>query len=169
MELGYLLINGLGGPFVCHMGHIGLGPHPKSKQALTATANKVLLLRSYFTWLGFWGRLTKKPSAIPYVAGLTNHHVVDWGRLARCLDLGSGPLGTKANMSHVASLLYLPTGQPTYRKAHLHPARDRATEKLTWMDEMEDCKGWNWLKLLTYLPQLFGKNRQLVKNGLVEY
>ena len=24
MELGYFLINGLGGPFACHMGHIGL-------------------------------------------------------------------------------------------------------------------------------------------------
>jgi hypothetical protein len=35
MELGYLLINGLEGPFACHMGHIGLGPHPKSKQALS--------------------------------------------------------------------------------------------------------------------------------------
>ena len=34
MELGYLLIDGLGGPFACHMGHIGLGLHPKSKQAL---------------------------------------------------------------------------------------------------------------------------------------
>jgi len=36
MELSYLLINGLGGPFACHMGHIqfGLGPHPKSKHAL---------------------------------------------------------------------------------------------------------------------------------------
>jgi len=34
MELGYFLINGLGGPFACHMGHIGLGPHPKSKHAL---------------------------------------------------------------------------------------------------------------------------------------
>jgi hypothetical protein len=34
MELSYFLINGLGGLFACHMGHIGLGPHPKSKQAL---------------------------------------------------------------------------------------------------------------------------------------
>jgi hypothetical protein len=27
-------LGGLGDPFACHMEHIGLDPHPKSKQAL---------------------------------------------------------------------------------------------------------------------------------------
>jgi hypothetical protein len=30
-----MAIRGLGDPFACHMGHIGLGPHPKSKHALS--------------------------------------------------------------------------------------------------------------------------------------
>jgi hypothetical protein len=53
MELSYFLINGLGGPLACHMGHIGFGPHPKSKHALRITR----ILTDYApklprTWLG---------------------------------------------------------------------------------------------------------------------
>ena len=44
MELGYLLIDGLGGPFACHMGHIGLGPHPKSKHALIVGSSVLVSL-----------------------------------------------------------------------------------------------------------------------------
>ena len=46
MELGYFSINGLGDPFACHMGQIGLGPGPKSKQALIGliSLNYVIML-----------------------------------------------------------------------------------------------------------------------------
>jgi len=41
-------LGGLGDPFACHMGHIGLGPHPKSKQALILQLED-FVARSFYT------------------------------------------------------------------------------------------------------------------------